>query len=168
MIIKKFKINDDSLLKKLKDEIDIAIKQKKIYKQSYVISSGMTTFHYFIDDRGKEVFDIFKKKYLSEYSINECWGVRYKKGEKSLKHDHLRLNNGLRPDGAGEISGVMYLNDSETGLYFDDLDIVEKAEKGKVIIFTSDTFHSVPEIKEDDRYVISFNGFKKIKYDRYR
>ena len=38
MIIKKFKFYDDSLLKKLKDEIDIAIKQKKIYKQSYVIS----------------------------------------------------------------------------------------------------------------------------------
>lgn len=168
MIIKKFKVDDDNLIKRLKNKIDIAIKEKKVNQITNVRSLGMTIFHYFIDDGGKEVFDIFKKKYLSEYSICECWGIKYMKGEKSLKHNHSRSLNKFRSDGIGEVSGVIYLNDSKTGLYFDDLDIIEKAEKGKVVIFSVNTNHSVPKVEEDGRYVISFNGFKKIKYDRYR
>ena len=168
MIIKKFIIDNDVLIEKLKNEIEKAINQKKINNDTYVKSSNMTSFHYFIDDEGKKLFDIFKENYLSEYSISECWGIKYKKGEEALKHDHSRKFNEVRSDGVCDVSGVIYLTNSKTGLYFDDLDIIEKAEKGKVIIFSNNTTHSVPKVEEDGRYVISFNGFKKIKYDRYR
>jgi len=167
MIIKIFKFDDEILIEQLKDKIEMAINQKKINGNTYVRSLGMTNFNYFTDDKGKEVFNIFKKKYLSEYSIYNCWGIKYKKGEYSLKHNHWK-NQGMRAGPIADVSGVIYLNDSKTGLYFNDLNIVEKAEKGKVIIFSSDTSHSVPKVEENDRYILSFNAFKKFTYDRYR
>lgn len=167
MIVEKFKIEDNNLIEELKKEVDKGVKNKNFQGSISVKSKNMTNYWYFIDDDGKDVFKKFSEKYLKKYSVAEAWGIKYEKGDEILKHNHKRSNNN-KTIGYFDVSGVIHLNDSKTGTYFNDLDVMEKTEKGKVIIFNADTNHSVSKVEDMERYIISFNAYKKYKMNTYR
>jgi len=167
MILKIFKIKEDKMIKDFINHIDNAIKSNKLFDHDAISSKYMTTYNYFSELDGREVFDVFKNKYLPEFSISECWGVKNEKNDEVYKHNHLNVGY-KKNQGTYEVSGLMYLTDSEDGTHFNDLKITEKAEKGKVVLFTSNEYHSVPKIKDNNRYVISFNGYNKYNYNSYR
>ena len=93
-------------------------------------------------------------------NITYIWGNIYNKGDKAVEHHHTNTEFGETLNyGQYITSGIIYLTDSEQGTVFTKLGITEKAEKGKVILFSPAELHEVPEIKEEERITIGFNAY---------
>jgi len=161
-MMKKFEtyyIKDNEYIELLKNDIFEGVHRQDNLNYKSNVKAKMTSSYYFVSEKSKNLNKL--KSLINNYNIAECWGNIYSKGDYTLPHKHDSY-----PDwtsGKYDISGVLYLSDSKTGTYFNDLDILITAEKGKVVIFNPNFVHSVPTVEEDERITLSFNGYKQYK-----
>ena len=151
-------INDEKYIELLKKDICEGVNEKSNFSYKTNVKAKMTSYWYFINDKPKSLKKL--KLLLNNYNITESWGNLYSKGDYTLSHNHNNLD---ATSDNYDISGVLYLTNSKTGTYFNDLNIEIKAEKGKVILFNPNLLHSVTRIQENERITLSFNGYKKKK-----
>ena len=157
MAIKSFFINDNKLLDSLIKKIRLGVLQKD--KMDYLtnVKGKMTSYMFFNEGRGKEEFGKLKT-YFPQYNITDVWGNIYNRGDCAVEHHHANYDV-LYSHGYYAISGIIYLTDSETGTVFPELGITEKAERGKVLLFSPEELHEVPTVEEDERITIGFNAY---------
>lgn len=152
-------IKDNEYIELLKNDIFEGVKKHDNLNYKSNVKAKMTSYYYFVSEKPKSLNKL--KSFLNNYNIAESWGNIYSKGDYTLPHKHDSYADWT--SGKYDISGVLYLSDSKTGTYFDELNIEIKAEKGKIVIFNPKLVHSVPKIKEDERITLSFNGYKQYK-----
>ena len=159
MEIKKFYIDDVELLDNLVAKIRKGVLQMDNVSYKTNVKAKMTSYKFFNEGNGKPEFDKIRKMF-PEYNITDIWGNIYNKGDKAMEHHHTNTEFGETLNyGQYITSGIIYLTDSEQGTVFTKLGITEKAEKGKVILFSPAELHEVPEIKEEERITIGFNAY---------
>ena len=117
--------------------IELTVRRKGVKKPlDFKIISQMITS--FIDSKIK----------LPQYDLHEAWGVRTSLFENTKKHDHKGM----------ELSGILYLNDSNQHTYFPELDLKIKPKKGKLVLFDPTLKHySKPGLEQEFKYAIAFN-----------
>ena len=159
MEIKRFHIDDVELLDNLVAKIREGVLQINNMSYRTNVKAKMTSYKFFNEGNGKPEFDKIRKMF-PEYNITDIWGNIYNKGDKAVDHHHTNTEVGETLNyGQYITSGIIYLTDSEQGTVFTKLGITEKAEKGKVILFSPAELHEVPEIKEEERITIGFNAY---------
>ena len=159
MEIKRLYINDLELLDNLILKIRKGVLQQDNVSYVTNVKAKMTSYKFFNEGRGKPEFEKLKTIF-PEYNITDIWGNIYNKGDKAIEHHHTNVNwGGSLAYGQYATSGIIYLTDSEQGTVFTKLGITEKAEKGKVLLFSPEELHEVPEIKEEERITIGFNAY---------
>jgi len=157
--IKSIKIKDNKILNSLIEDIKIGVKEEDNFNFKSNVKAKMTNNRYFVNGKGKKNFEKIKC-FLKDYNIVEAWGIVYNKGDNTVLHNHLNSNI---PSGQFDISGVLYLSDGKTGTVFKDINKIEKAEKGKMILFSPHLLHYVPAVEDDERIILSFNGRKNYR-----
>lgn len=155
MDIKYLQIKEKDILVKLKEDLKKTLKYRNTESN---VKANRTGWWYYTEEKGKDLFDKIKP-YFSDLNIVQCWGNHYVKGDSADKHIH---KNNQNISGEFQVCGIIYLTDSKTGTFFDDLNIVSEAKMGKVVLFNHDTYHSVPKIEEEERYTIAFNARYKL------
>ena len=157
MAIKSFFIDDNELLDSLIEKIRAGVLQKD--KMDYLtnVKAKMTSYRFFNEGRGKKDFNKIKA-YFPQYNITDIWGNIYNRGDCAVEHYHTN-HDFLYSHGYYAISGIIYLTDSEIGTVFTKLGITEKAERGKVLLFSPEELHEVPTVEEDERITIGFNAY---------
>jgi hypothetical protein len=159
MAIKKFYIDNMELLDNLIVKIRKGVLQQDNVSYITNVKAKMTSYKFFNEGNGKPEFDEIRKLF-PQYNIADIWGNIYNKGDKAIEHHHTNVKWGNQlAYGQYATSGIIYLTDSEQGTVFTKLGITEKAEKGKVILFSPKELHEVPEIKEEERITIGFNAY---------
>ena len=159
MEIKRFRIDDMELLDSLIAKIRKGVTQ--IDNESYHtnVKAKMTSYKFFNEGNGKPEFEKIREMF-PQYNITDIWGNIYNKGDKAIEHNHTNTEFGETLNyGQYITSGIINLTDSEQGTVFTKLGITEKAEKGKVLLFSPTELHEVPEIKEEERITIGFNAY---------
>ena len=118
------------------------------------VMSKMTSFDYFLkDDKflkfAEEISPAFEYHNNNvRVKLEDAWGNKLLPGDCVKPHNH----------GNVEISGVLYLEDKGEKLYFSQLDVKIKPEKGKFVLFDSTLLHGVPtNSSKKPRYSIAFN-----------
>lgn len=122
------------------------------------VKGFMTSWDYFVKDNKfvKIFLDIINNlEYhscinpcLPEWEILECWGLKETTGGYTVKHEHIPCL----------LSGVIYLNDAEQELIFDDINIKLRPEAGRFAIFSSNLKHYTERNLEDKfKYALAFN-----------
>jgi len=129
------------------------------------VQGGHTDWKAFIKDKNFE--DILYNSFLEmrDYKkigavlVDEAWGIKINKGDFTLEHVH---NAGY------QMSGILYLNNSEQKLVFPEIDIEKKKKKGTLLLFSSYLRHKTDRINysTDPKYGIAFNcsKFKFLKH----
>lgn len=94
---------------------------------------------------------------ISELDIIDAWGNKFSHGDYCDLHDHRR---------ASGFSGVLYMDDEGPGTLFPELNIHEKDQKGKFVLFSPCLLHSVPKhLGHNDRVTLAFNCNNVEKWD---
>ena len=157
--IKSFFIDDNELLDSLIKRIKEGVLQED--KMGYLtnVKGKMTSYRFFNEGEGKEEFEKLKT-HFPKHKITDAWGNLYNKGDSAIEHNHADYDI-VYNKGQYATSGIIYLTDSETGTVFTELDITEKAEKGKVLLFSTEQLHQVPVVEEEERITIGFNAHEK-------
>lgn len=155
--IKSFFINNNELLDSLVKKIQLGVLQKDNMDYLTNVKAKMTGYRFFSEGKGKEEFEKIKA-YFPQYNITDVWGNIYNKGDSAIEHHHTNYDV-LYSHGQFATSGIIYLSDSKTGTFFTKLGITEKAEKGKVLLFSPEELHEVPVVEEDERITIGFNAY---------
>jgi hypothetical protein len=124
------------------------------------VRDKMTSFDYLIND--KEFLNILKPmiQYIdrhtsfTKYTLSDAWGFQSSKGAETTRHDHR----------GNEWSGVIYLNNHEQTLDFDEIDISVKPEPGSFALFSSFLSHGAKQHNfSNTKFGISFN-FKALPF----
>ena len=145
-------IKELPLIERLKDAIIKGITLNNSQSYNTNVYGQMTSYMYFLEEE-KNLFNQVTKM-LPKIKYLDAWGNMYSKGNFCKKHSH--------GDEDVNISGIMYLDNTLPGTYFNRQDIEIKPEPGKIILFSSREEHEVRYMEEDkERYTISFNGLKK-------
>jgi|TARA_R100001460_G_scaffold453_2_gene2105 hypothetical protein len=152
LFVEKIKID----IKYFKHRIDegIAHESNKNYQSN--VQSKMTAWNFFCDDEVfiKQVFRparniIETRTREGKFKLHNAWGIKQSNDEKTISHDH-------RPSLA---SGVVYLDDCDQELRFDQIDQVIKPQKGLLVLFSGILNHYTNRNKSNDKYALSFNLF---------
>jgi len=184
MVVKKINKNMEIILNK---EIHTKIKQDVFYVEGFIdvntnyfinkieeginhpsnknnkthVKGFMTAWDYFIQD--EEFLKIFlqlinklehnnttKECFPEKWTLNECWGIKEVKGSSTARHSHT----------SSVFSGIIYLNDVNHDLIFDELDLKLTPKKGKFSIFSGNLHHYTQRNLTDiDKYALVFNAF---------
>ena len=145
-------IKELPLIERLKDEIIKGIGLNNSRSYSTNVYGQMTSYMYFLK-QGRDFFNQATKM-LPKIKYVDAWGNLYLKGDFCKTHFH--------GDEDVNISGIIYLDDTLPGTYFNRKNIEIKPEPGKIILFSSREHHEVRYMEEDkERYTISFNGVKE-------
>lgn len=155
MDIKTFYIKEKDILLELKKDLKKTLKYRNSESN---VKANRTGWYYYKEEKGRELFEKLNY-YFKDLSIVQCWGNHYIKGDSADKHIH---KNNQPATGEYQVCGIIYLTDSKTGTFFDDLNITSEAKIGKVVLFHPETYHSVPKIEERERYTIAFNARYKL------
>jgi|TARA_R110000824_G_scaffold92577_1_gene224464 hypothetical protein len=84
----------------------------------------------------------------ASFHLSESWGIIEKFGDYTKPHDH----------GSSYLSGVLYINDHPQKLYFPTINQEIIPKKGRFVIFSSFlTHHTLRNLKQKEKYAISFN-----------
>jgi|TARA_R100000479_G_scaffold83819_1_gene40594 hypothetical protein len=152
LFVEKIKID----IKYFKHRIDegIAHESNKNYQSN--VQSKMTAWNFFCDDEVfiKQVFRparniIETRTREGKFKLHNAWGIKQSNDEKTISHDH-------RPSLA---SGVVYLDDCDQELRFDQIDQIIKPQKGLLVLFSGILNHYTNRNKSNDKYALSFNLF---------
>ena len=152
LFVEKIKID----IKYFKHRIDegIAHESNKNYQSN--VQSKMTAWNFFCDDEVfiKQVFRparniIETRTREGKFKLHNAWGINQSNDEKTISHDH-------RPSLA---SGVVYLDDCDQELRFDQIDQIIKPQKGLLVLFSGILNHYTNRNKSNDKYALSFNLF---------
>ena len=152
LFVEKIKID----IKYFKHRINegIAHESNKNYQSN--VQSKMTAWNFFCDDEVfiKQVFRparniIETRTREGKFKLHNAWGIKQSNDEKTISHDH-------RPSLA---SGVVYLDDCDQELRFDQIDQVIKPQKGLLVLFSGILNHYTNRNKSNDKYALSFNLF---------
>ncbi len=154
--IKSFFIDDNELLDSLSEKIRLGVLQEDSKSYQTNVKAKMTHYRFFNEGEGKEEFEKLKT-HFPKHKITDAWGNLYNKGDSAIEHNHADYDI-VYNKGQYATSGIIYLTDSETGTVFTELDITEKAEKGKVLLFSTEQLHQVPVVEEEERITIGFNA----------
>ena len=154
MDIKFLQIKEKDILIELKEDLKKTFKTKTPGSN---VKANRTSWYYYTEEKGKNLFDKIKP-YFNNLNIIQCWGNHYVKGDSADKHIH---KNNQSASGEFEVCGIIYLTDSKTGTFFDNLNIISEAKMGKVVLFKPETYHSVPKV-EEERFTIAFNARYKL------
>jgi len=148
------KIKIDSKYFKHRIDEGIAHESNKNYQSN--VQSKMTAWNFFCDDEVfiKQVFRparniIETRTREGKFKLHNAWGIKQSNDEKTISHDH-------RPSLA---SGVVYLDDCDQELRFDQIDQVIKPQKGLLVLFSGILNHYTNRNKSNDKYALSFNLF---------
>ena len=149
-----FELKFDVHAKYFIDKIEEGIKSSTKINYKTNVDGGMTTWNYFVNDLDFKIISqmitsfIDSKIKLPQYDLHEAWGVRTSLFENTKKHDHKGM----------ELSGILYLNDSNQHTYFPELDLKIKPKKGKLVLFDPTLKHySKPGLEQEFKYAIAFN-----------
>ena len=135
------------------DIIDKNISEKTSYKTN--VKAEMTDWRLFNHD--PKFLDIVTKGICdtkiqlppqSKILVKESWGIKVKKGEGTLLHNHR----------ADIISGILYLNDCPSSfINFPEIELKTKPTKGKLLFFTGTLNHETASLQDEIKYAIPFN-----------
>jgi hypothetical protein len=128
------------------------------------VKGFMTAWDYFIQD--EEFIKIFlklinkleydsslKDSFAHGWTLKECWGIKEIKGCSTSKHNHA----------SSVFSGIIYLNDVNHDLIFDQLNIKLTPKKGKFAFFSGNLDHFTERnLTDSNKYAIVFNSFSSI------
>ena len=136
------------------DKIEIGINESDNKNHETNISGGMTGWKYFNKDKYfLKIITPFieyslKKNYIiPPISFQDCWGFKQKFLDSTTKHVHPSY-----------FSGVLYLNDHEQFLEFEEIDQKVDCLEGNLCFFSSFLKHGTsPNLSEKTRYGLSFN-----------
>jgi hypothetical protein len=146
----KIDINCKSLINKIKK----GFKAENNLNYKTNVKDKMTSFDYFKND--KEFLNILAPmiKYVDTYAnfpkylLKDAWGFQSSTGAETIKHDHR----------GNEWSGVLYLNDHEQTLDFNEINIKIKPEPGGFALFSSFLSHEAKQHSfSNTKFGISFN-----------
>lgn len=135
-----------------KIEEGINSEQNNNYKTN--VKGKMTAWDFFVRDKnfhsildnGIEQIDKFIK--LKRSNLVEAWGIKIKKGNETIFHNHSDCM----------YSGILYLNDTELPIHFPQLDIEIVPKTGTFLLFSGILDHGTNANKsEQAKYAIPFN-----------
>ena len=145
------KINDSTLLEKLKKDIDKGVKKNNNnYKTN--VHGKMTAFKYFNKNNDFiKLIDILKpyfhKVTKKSIELKDSWGNILEGEDFVYSHDHF----------PSIVSGVVYLTKGE-GTYFHHYDYTIEAEVGSFVLFDPAIPHEVKKTYlKKKRYTLAFN-----------
>ena len=143
-------------IKYFKQRIEEGIAHESNRNYQSNVQSKMTAWNFFCDDEVfiKQIFrpvrDIIEKKTNEgKWKLHNAWGIKQANDERTIDHNH-------RPSFA---SGVVYLDDCDQELHFDQIDQVIKPQKGLLVLFSGLLSHYTTRNKSNDKYALSFNLF---------
>jgi|TARA_R100000231_G_scaffold113148_1_gene83959 hypothetical protein len=143
-------IDCDYFIKKIKE----GCKEKSALNNKTNILGKMTEWRYFINDKKLEnpilqiINHVDKTNKLPQYNFSECWGFEVIKGGKTKFHDHT----------AAIVSGVIYLNECDQPLIFEEINEKIYPKPGAFAVFSPWLRHGC-HMNLDDRskFGLSFN-----------
>ena len=149
----KINIDTDYFIKKIDQGV---INSANNFKTN--VKGLMTPWDYFIeDDKFLKIFLHIINNFehhscvnpcLIDWKLQDCWGLKEMTGHYTQKHEHLPCL----------LSGVIYLNNVEQELIFDDINIRLRPEAGSFAIFSSNLNHHTERNLEDKfKYALAFN-----------
>jgi len=146
-----FKVNSDYFIEK----IEQGIHEENNLNYETNVEGKMTRWNYFVEDF--ELLLMLKTglthiekdlPFFPKSKLWNAWGNRISLNDCVKPHNHS----------IATLSGVFYLNDSNQNLYFDEMDIVIKPKKGKLIFFSPILKHYTKiSTSIEPRYSIAFN-----------
>jgi len=121
-------------------------------KASYAtnVKGGMTDWKLFNKDPKFHEIILESQRVLKvgqKVQIIDSWGIKVENGGHTSIHNH-------EPSWG---SGIFYLTDSNTPLYFPDLDIEIETKKGTFLIWSGILNHGTERLKDETKYAIAFN-----------
>ena len=149
----KIDVDSDYFIKKIDQGVDSD--NNRNYRTNVV--AGMTDWKYFLgDEKFYEtiipIINILDNKESRSLDIKEAWGVRHRKFDRTKPHDHA----------PAYLSFVLYLNDHDQPLKFQDIDETVDSSKGSFAIFSSNLTHYCERnISGKPKYLLSWNAFIK-------
>ena len=159
-----FELKFDVHAKYFIDKIEEGIKSSTNLNYKTNVDGGMTTWNYFVNDLDFKIISqmitsfIDSKIKLPQYVLHEAWGVRTSLFENTKKHDHKGM----------ELSGILYLNDSNQHTYFPELDLKIKPEPGLAIFWNNLYSFGWPNFKTMHEALPPTKGKKYILTKWYR
>jgi hypothetical protein len=118
------------------------------------IKGSMTPYQFFKDDPKfieivQQFIEFIDENYnYTNYHLEDAWGFRLNKGEKTVYHTHYQ----------SYWSGAIYLNKSSQNLIFPDINEELKPEVGSFAIFSGFLNHGCEKNLEDTpKFGLSFN-----------
>ena len=110
---------------------------------------------YFLDITKKFVDIVDANNNLPKYRLQSAWGYGLQKGDYTQNHNH----------GSCVWSGVIYFNEHNQTLDFDEIKVKVKPEKGKFALFSPFLDHKSSRHFEDNvKWGISFN-FGEVSFE---
>ena len=141
------------------EKIKKGVEEKNNLSCKTNIMGLMTSWEYFLQDMyfldiiNKFIIHVDDNNELPNYHLSAAWGFGLKKGDFTKIHDHK----------SSVWSGVIYFNDHNQTLDFDEINVKVKPEKGKFALFSSFLKHkSCKHFENNTKWGISFN-FKENK-----
>jgi len=144
------------------NQIETGIKHEDNKNFQTNVIGQMTNFHYFMrNEKFLQIilpfFDFIDNNIDShDYHLVEAWGVKNTFTNYTKNHTHSNAY----------ISGAIFLNKSEQGLYFEEIDKTISAEPGVFVLFSSFLKHRTTkriDKLDDQKYSLGFNLFHNIK-----
>lgn len=153
------KINISNVKNKLISDIEEGIKLKNNFSYKTNVKGQMTDWKYF--NKNNEFIsclkngcdDLIKLINLEDAEIESSWGIKISTGDYTKPHNHIEHI----------YSGILYLNDCEQEIIFDELNLKVKILEGTFLFFSGILKHYVDRnLTNQDKYAIAFN-FKSVK-----
>lgn len=114
------------------------------------VKGGMTDWKLFNEDPKFHEIILESQKILKVYKkikILDSWGIKIENGGVTEVHNHEPAWG----------SGIFYLTDSDTPLFFPDLEIDIEIKKGTFLIWSGILNHGTARVKDKTKYAIAFN-----------
>ena len=130
------------------DKIENNLSNKVSYATN--VKGGMTDWKFFNKDLKFHEIILESQRVLKveqKVKIMDSWGIKIENGEYTSIHNHEPAWG----------SGIFYLTDSNTPLYFPDLDINIETKKGTFLIWSGILNHGTERLKDETKYAIAFN-----------
>jgi len=126
------------------------------------VKGFMTPWKYFIEDEKFLILflNIINKleeqdnnfAFSSRWKLEECWGIKEVQGGSTTKHTHKEC----------AFSGIIYLNDVDHPLIFDEISINLVPKKGRFAVFSGDlTHYTRRNLTGTNKYALVFNSYFK-------
>lgn len=126
----------------------------------------MTAWNYFMQD--EEFLKVFlelinkieynnttKNYFPKKWNLKDCWGIKEVKGSCTIEHSHA----------SSVYSGIIYLNDVNHDLLFDELNLKLTPKKGKFSIFSGNlTHYTERNLTNVNKYALVFNAYNDYEH----